>query len=251
MTETLQGQPNPPAKRVLFLVSGSGSTALHQINAINNGELNLEIAGVLSSDPQAAAIGKAISAGVPQEDVFAIDPSKIRNADGKRDRPAFAARIIEEADRRGADWLAQMGWTPWTPTDVLTRFNKRITNQHPGLLPDTKSLNGLQVHETVTRFRDLAGRDVNTGAISQWVSEELDQGEILVYQLIPVYPHDTAQTLQDRVKIVEYGVQQRTLGLASKGQLFETQSPRMIRDEGELGYLSEARSQAVQIYPEG
>ena len=78
----------------------------------------------------------------------------------------------------------------------IARFEGRMLNIHPSLLPKYKGLN--------THARALAAGDAEHGCSVHRVTADLDAGPILGQARVPVLPGDTAETLADRVLVQEH-----------------------------------------------
>ena len=81
------------------------------------------------------------------------------------------------------------------PSDFLRRWEGRILNIHPSLLPKYK---GLGTHDAC-----LKAGDTKSGATVHLVTPELDSGEILGQVEVAVLADDTPETLADRILITK------------------------------------------------
>ena len=84
--------------------------------------------------------------------------------------------------------------TPW----FVGRWEGRMINIHPALLPAYKGLD--------THARALADGAKEHGATVHFVTPEMDEGEIILQEAVPVLPGDTAETLGARVLAVEHRI---------------------------------------------
>jgi len=89
------------------------------------------------------------------------------------------------------------------PDDFLARWEGRIVNIHPSLLPLHK---GLDTHKAV-----LSAKQTKTGATVHLVTPDLDSGEILGQVEVAVLPGDNAAGLAERVLIAEHQLYPRVL----------------------------------------
>ena len=78
----------------------------------------------------------------------------------------------------------------------ISRFNKKIINIHPSLLPKYKGLNTFQ--------RALKNKEKLTGCTVHYVNNRLDSGKIILQKKINVEPKDSEQTLKTKVQVKEY-----------------------------------------------
>lgn len=141
-----------------------------------------------SNDPAAAGLAKAAAMGVP---TFAIDHRAY-----KGDRAAFEAALLKPLLAAEPDILCLAGFMRILTPDFVTRFQGRILNIHPSLLPKYP---GLHTHQ-----RALDAGDAEAGASVHLVTPELDAGPILGQVRVPILPGDTEQSLAARVLAQEH-----------------------------------------------
>jgi phosphoribosylglycinamide formyltransferase-1 len=99
------------------------------------------------------------------------------------------------------DFIVLSGFLLLTPAYLLRRYENRITNIHPALMPRHcgKGMYGMKVHEDV-----LASGDKETGITIHLVDEQYDHGRILLQKTCPVLPGDSAVDVANRVHRLEY-----------------------------------------------
>lgn len=177
-------------KRVAVLISGRGSNMAALIAAAKAPDYPAEIALVLSNVPGAGGLAIAESEGIA---TATIDSKAF-----PRDREGFerAMQAVLEAQR--IDIVCLAGFmrilTPW----FVGRWEGRMINIHPALLPAYKGLD--------THARALADGAKEHGATVHFVTPEMDEGEIILQEAVPVLPGDTAETLGARVLAVEHRI---------------------------------------------
>jgi phosphoribosylglycinamide formyltransferase-1 len=181
-----EGAAKPQRKlRLGVLISGGGRTMMNILDGIKRGELNAEIAIVISSLSAVGGVEKARRAGLPLKIVR------------KKDHPdidTFSGRIIKELDAARADLVVQGGWLClWK---IPPQYQGRVMNIHPALLPSFggKGMWGHHVHEAV-----LAAGCKVSGCTVHFCTNEYDRGPIIVQRTCPVADDDTADTLAERV----------------------------------------------------
>ena len=171
--------------RLGILLSGGGRTMVNMAECIGRGELDGEIAVVISS--------RGTVAGVERAHELGIEPHIVR----KKEHPdlnEFSERIIKLLDDARVDLVLQCGWLClWKIPDRLTN---RVMNIHPALLPSFggKGMWGHHVHEAV-----LAAGCKVSGCTVHFVTNEYDAGPIIVQRSCPVLEGDDADTLATRV----------------------------------------------------
>jgi len=119
------------------------------------------------------------------------------------DKSLFFQALNNALEKAEVDLIALAGFMRIIPADFVERWNGRILNIHPSLLPKYK---GLGTHEAV-----LKASDTSTGATVHLVTNELDSGEVLGQVEVAVLPGDDANTLAERVLIAEHQLYPRIL----------------------------------------
>lgn len=174
--------------RIAVMVSGGGTNLQALIDAQKTGTLHSgTIALVLSDKKDAYALTRAKDADIPTAVVAKADYGS------QADAEARICALLEEY-RIGLIVLA--GFLRILSADFTSRFDHRIINIHPSLIPAFcgAGFYGLHVHEAALR------RGVRiTGATVHYVNEIPDGGEIILQKAVRVAPNDTPQTLQKRV----------------------------------------------------
>jgi len=182
-------------KRVAVLISGRGSNMAALIEAAKAVDYPAEIALVLSNVPGAGGLAVAAAEGIATATVD-------HRAYG-RDREAFerAMQAVLEAQR--IDIVCLAGFmrilTPW----FVGRWEGRMINIHPALLPAYKGLD--------THARALADGATEHGATVHFVTPGMDEGETILQEAVPVLPGDTAESLARRVLEVEHRIYPQAL----------------------------------------
>lgn len=174
-------------KRVAILISGGGSNMLRLVEAMQ-AEGFAEPVLVASNDPRAGGLAKASALGVP---VAAVD-----HRDFGKDRAAFEAALLRPILAARPDVLCLAGFMRVLTPDFVRRFQGRMLNIHPSLLPKYP---GLHTHQ-----RALDAGDTEAGCTVHEVIAELDAGPILGQAKVPVLSGDTAETLAARVLTQEH-----------------------------------------------
>ena len=176
------------AHNIAILASGSGTNAENIICAFKNNS-TANVALVISNKPDAPVLDKAVRHGVKtlhiSNDDFVNNPR----------------RIIDELHDRHIDLVVLAGFMRKVHSDIIAAYPNRIINIHPSLLPayGGKGMWGHHVHEAVI----AAGEHVS-GITVHYVTDDIDGGAIVAQREVPVMPHDTATTLEERIHDAEY-----------------------------------------------
>lgn len=111
-------------------------------------------------------------------------------------REQFDAALAAAIDARMPDLVLLAGFMRILGADFVRRYEGRLLNVHPSLLP---SFPGLYTHRRALE----AGCQV-VGATVHFVTAELDHGPIVMQSAVPVLPGDDEQALADRVLATEH-----------------------------------------------
>lgn len=191
--------------RLGVLLSGGGRTMLNILESIRRGELNAEIALVISSLSTVAGVARARNAGLPVKVVRRKDHP---------DLDAFSARLQEELSAAGVDLVVQGGWLClWK---IPAQYENRVMNIHPALLPSFggRGMWGHHVHEAV-----LAAGCKVSGCTVHFCTNEYDRGPIIIQRTCPVLDDDTPETLAERVFEQECLAYPEAIRLFAEGRL--------------------------------
>ncbi len=188
--------------RLAVLVSGRGSNLQAVLCAIADGRLDAEIVGVFSDRPGAAALER-----VPAPLRWSAEPRRFA------DRAAFDAALADAVDATAPDWVFCAGYMRILGDAFVQRFDGRLLNVHPSLLPRYKGLH--------THARALQAGDSEHGASVHFVVPELDAGTVVAQARIPVLAGDNADDLTARLLPEEHRLVVAVLALAAGGRLAE------------------------------
>ncbi|MBR3370309.1 MAG: phosphoribosylglycinamide formyltransferase [Rhodobacteraceae bacterium] len=173
--------------RVAILISGSGSNMVALAQSMQ-GDHPARPCLVLSNDPAATGLSKARAMGIP---AAAVDHRPFG-----RDRAAFEDALMRPLLEAQPDIVALAGFMRVLTPEFVARFEGRMLNIHPSLLPKYKGLN--------THARAIAAGDSEAGCTVHEVTAALDDGPILGQARVPVLPDDTPDTLAARVLPMEH-----------------------------------------------
>ena len=190
-----------PRKRVAILISGRGSNMAALIEAAKDPAYPAEIVLVLSNRPDAAGIATAHDADIA---TAVVDHKQFK------EREAFEYALQKVLEDHRIEIVCLAGFmrllTPW----LISRWDRRMINIHPALLPAFK---GLDTHE-----RAIAEGAKEHGATVHFVVPEMDSGPIILQGAVPVLKGDTADTLAARVLAVEHRIYPQALRLVAEGR---------------------------------
>ena len=188
--------------RLAVLASGRGSNLQCLLDAIAADQLHAQIVGVFSDKPAAAALDK-----VAPEQRWARSPKDFA------DREAFDDALADALAASQPDWILCAGYMRILGAAFVQRFNGRLINIHPSLLPLHKGLH--------THAQAIAGGYAEHGASVHFVVPELDAGAVIAQARVPVLPGDSAEALAKRVLAVEHPLLLASVQLLAAGRLAE------------------------------
>ena len=202
--------------RVVVLLSGRGSN----FQAIVAAQLPIDIVAVISNRPQAAGLAFAREHGLT---TVALDHTTYP------DRAAFDALLADEIERHQPDLVVLAGYMRILSPAFIARFEGRLLNIHPSLLP---MFPGLKTHE-----RALEEGVKIHGCSVHFVTAQLDHGPIVIQAAVPVRGDDTPASLSARVLAQEHCIYPQAVRWFAEG--------RLRIQQGRVNVLDDLTSQAV------
>ena len=196
--------------RTAVLVSGGGTNLQALIDAKNSGKLkNTELMLVISNNIDAYALTRARKNGIKTEVIKKKEMTQ----------ELFEARLLEILEENMIELIVLAGFMCILSKDFTSKYNKRIINIHPSLIPSFcgKGYYGLRVHKAALE------RGVKiTGATVHYVNEIPDGGEIIIQKTVSVNKCDTPESLQKRVmKNAEWIILPKACDIAARKILKE------------------------------
>jgi phosphoribosylglycinamide formyltransferase-1 len=189
-------------KRIVILISGRGSNMEALVRACAAQAWPARIEAVLSNRPDAPGLAFASRAGIA---TAVVD----HRAHGSRE--AFDAALEQAVQAFRPDLVVLAGFMRVLGPAFVARFEGRLLNVHPSLLP---AFPGLHTHRRALE----AGCHV-TGATVHLVTAELDCGPIVIQSAVPVRPGDDEQALAERVLATEHVIYPRAVRWFVEGAL--------------------------------
>lgn len=174
-------------KKIVILISGRGSNMEAIVRACLQEGWSARIAAVISNRPDAPGLAFAQAHAIPTQ---VVDHRQFQ------ERSEFDAQLSRVIDAYEPHIVALAGFMRVLGADFVQRYTQRLVNIHPSLLP---AFPGLATHQRALQ----AGCKV-AGATVHWVTADVDHGPILAQAVVPVMPHDTADTLAERVLAKEH-----------------------------------------------
>ncbi|MEJ0012546.1 MAG: phosphoribosylglycinamide formyltransferase [Bauldia sp.] len=182
-------------KRVGVLISGRGSNMAALIDAAARPDYPAEIALVVSNKAEALGLTVARAAGVPTAVVEATN------------RAAMEAAITRHLEVADVEIVALAGFMRILSAEFVRRWNHRLINIHPSLLPAYPGIN--------THARALADGATRHGCTVHFVTAEVDEGPVIAQAEVPVLAGDTPEMLAARVLVEEHKLYPRALAMVA------------------------------------
>ncbi|OQY97556.1 MAG: phosphoribosylglycinamide formyltransferase [Chloroflexi bacterium UTCFX4] len=179
-------------KRLVVLISGTGSNLQAILDACARGELNARVVAVISNNADAFGLTRARRANV-----HAILKAK----DKSQDRRAYDAELAALVSQYEPDFVILAGWMRILSSAFLDKFPNRVVNLHPAL-PDI--FPGMHAIERAFNAYQR-GEISHTGVMVHLVPDEgVDSGPVLAQEIVPIEKNDTLETLETRIHQVEH-----------------------------------------------
>lgn len=174
-------------KRVAILISGGGSNMVELVRSMR-GEHPARPVLVLANNPDAPGLERARD--------LSVATAHVDHRPFKGDRAAFEANIQRALLTVAPDILCLAGFMRILTPEFIQKWQGRMLNIHPSLLPKYTGLN--------THARAIAAGDGKSGCTVHEVTPLLDNGPILGQAQVPILPDDTPKTLAARVLVQEH-----------------------------------------------
>ncbi len=174
-------------KRVAILLSGSGSNMVSLVESMV-GDHPARPCLVLSNNEGAGGLEKAADRGV--------ETAVVDHRPYGEDRAAFEDVLHDRIEEAAPDIICLAGFMRVLTEGFVSRWQGRMINIHPSLLPNYRGLN--------THARALAAGDSEAGCTVHEVTPALDDGPLLGQARVPVLEGDTPDTLAARVLAQEH-----------------------------------------------
>ena len=184
--EPVAAAPLGRVARLVVLISGSGTLLQALIDACQDATYGAEIVAVGSDRAGIQGLERATRAGIPTF-VEAVSDHAVRKD--------WDETLTTKVAAYEPDLVVSAGFMKLLGAEFLGRFEGRIINTHPALLPSFPGMHGP---------RDALAYGVKvTGATVFLVDAGVDSGVILDQRAVPVTDDDTVETLHERIKVVE------------------------------------------------
>ena len=188
--------------RIAVLASGSGTNLQAMIDAVRSRKLKrVEIVLVVSDKAGAGALSRARQAGLTS--VFIHPP-------GFRSLRTFELELVRHLKADKVELIVLAGFMRILSARFVRRYESRILNIHPALLPSFKGPYAI---------RDALEQGVKvTGVTVHFVTADLDAGPVILQEALNILPHDNKETLLRRIHRVEHRLYPKAVQLVVDGR---------------------------------
>lgn len=187
---------------IAVFASGKGTNFSAIVRAVKKGKIKANLSLLVCDNPKAGAIGRAKRAGIKIAKVLREDFSS------KED---FEAKILQHLEENKIDLIVLAGFMRLISAGFVKKYEGRILNIHPALLPSFKGTEGI---------RDAFDYGVKvTGVTVHFVDTELDHGPIILQEAVKIEEDDTLASLEAKIHKLEHRIYPEALRLWAEGKL--------------------------------
>lgn len=211
-------------RRIVVLISGSGSNLQAIIDACKLEDYPGEVVAVISNKADAYGLERADNAGIANQ---ALSHKAFDS------RELYDQALIETIDKHQPDLLVLAGFMRILTPNFVQHYQGRLLNIHPSLLPKYQGLN--------THQRAIDAKDSEHGVSVHFVTEELDGGPVILQAKVPIFDGDQADDLAQRVHEQEHRIYPLVVKWFCQNRL-SMQAEQVLMDNNVLpasGYASE------------
>ena len=188
--------------KLVVLISGSGSNLQAFIDSAADGSLGGEVAAVISNRPGVLGLQRAIDAGIPAQ---TVDHKAFDS------RETFDNTLADCVDQHNPDIVILAGFMRILTPAFIRRYQGRMLNIHPSLLPKYPGLN--------THQRAIDAGDKEAGATVHFVTEELDGGPPVLQARVAIEDGDNSDKLARRILQYEHKIYPLAASWLCQGRL--------------------------------
>ena len=176
-------------KRLVVLISGSGSNLQAILDACRQGRIDACVAAVFSNRAGAYGLERARQADIPAHALAASDYAS---------REDFDRQLIADIDAYAPDLVVLAGYMRILSPVFVAHYQHRLLNIHPSLLPKYP---GLHTHRQA-----IENGDGEHGTSVHFVTDELDGGPVILQAKVPIFADDSEAEVIARVQHQEHAI---------------------------------------------
>lgn len=187
---------------VVVLISGRGSNLQAIIDAAGDADCPFELCAVVSDRPGAAGLDRALRAHIA---------TRVVDHKSHASRESFDTALADTIDTYRPGLVVLAGFMRVLSADFVARYDGRLINIHPSLLP---AFPGLDTHQ-----RAITGGASEHGASVHFVTSGLDSGPLIAQARVAVMPDDDVNALAARVLEQEHRILPKAIRWFAEGRL--------------------------------
>ncbi|KAI8367745.1 phosphoribosylglycinamide formyltransferase [Blakeslea trispora] len=181
---------------IVVLISGSGTNLQALIDATQEGRLKANIVGVISNRKTAYGLERAKKAGIPTE-TYSLKQFKDQGK-SRVDFDIHLAKSIQEHYK--PDLVILAGFMHILSPEFLSFFTNNVMNLHPALPGQFDGAHAIErAYEAYKK-----GEIEHTGIMVHKVIADVDRGQVILQQKVPIYETDTLEDLEERIHSFEH-----------------------------------------------
>lgn len=184
-------------KRLIILISGSGSNLQAILDACEDGRLHAKPVLVVSNRRAAYGLVRAKEASVPT----LYHPLKPYRDSGKS-REQYEADLAEKIRPYAPDLIILAGWMHILGKPFLDQFPNQIINLHPALPGQFDGTHAIE--RAFIAYQ--AGEISHSGCMVHYAISKVDAGAVITQKIVPIYKEDTLDTFKNRMHRVEHQI---------------------------------------------
>lgn len=207
-------------KRIAVFASGRGSNFNAILSKIKEGYIPASVGLCISNNPNAGVLNIAESNGIP---------AKVFLPKSYTDSQSYNDSILDELIKEEIDYIVLAGYLKMIGRQIVDRFNNKIINVHPALLPafGGKGMYGHYVHEAVfNRGVKLSGATVHL------VNNEYDAGPIVLQKSVSIEQAQNPEEIAEKVLKIEHEIFPKAVELLVGDRITVDKLRVQIKGEG-------------------
>ncbi|CAG8507494.1 1922_t:CDS:1 [Diversispora eburnea] len=181
-------------RNIIVFISGNGSNLQAIIDSVKSGTLDCNILLVVSNRGSAYGLTRAAQANIPTL-IFSLKPYK----DAGKSRNEYDEDLAKKIKEYNPDLIVLAGWMHILSINFLKYFDN-IINLHPALPNNFDGVNAIE--RAYNAFKK--GEITNTGVMVHKVVPDVDKGEPLLIEEVPILESDTLDDLETRIHSTEH-----------------------------------------------
>ena len=103
---------------------------------------------------------------------------------------------MKKLEELSVELVVMAGWMRIVGEEIINKFNNRLINIHPSLLPSFKGIDAIE--------QAMDKRVTITGCTVHYVQKEVDSGSIIIQAAVPLKEEDSIDTLKNRIQDMEH-----------------------------------------------